>query len=349
MNPFTSPGDPKMPMHWYFHYLDQVANLEFKSKPSQQGGTQLRYDAGRTVQGNEPICGLIARALVPVVAEGKGTVVLVTGTGNPLWLPRGETDGPSGVAILTRVFGALGLRSCVMTEEPFVEAVSRSVLAAGTPLLEESSWGQRSNAAVVLPYPTGAEKSRAFINAFFARQHDVKAVFFIEKPGPNALGVFHNSSGKPKDTDWVAHAHQLADFARSRNILTVAVGDGGNEIGFGQLRQNLLLHHPYGIDCGCPCKGGILNATQVDFILPAAVSNWGAYAIAAALCLATGNVRAMPEWREVQASIFAPIAVGAYDGYSGLAVPSVDGVSLAGNKAVYDLMLEVMRMSQEAA
>lgn len=336
-------------MHWFFHYLDQIANLEFKSKPAQQGGTQLRYAAGLAAQGGEPLSGRIAQALAPIAASGSGTVVLVTGTGNPTWLPRGETDGPSGVAVLARVLGAMGLRSCILTEAPFVDAVRASVLAAGSPILDEAGWAQRGNAAMVLTYPTGAAQGRAFVDSFLARQQDVRAVFFIEKPGPNALGVFHNSSGKPKADDWVAHAHQLADAARERGILTVAVGDGGNEIGFGQLREGLLSTHPYGKDCGCPCKGGILNATRVDYMFPASVSNWGAYAISVALCLATGKPQALPEWREVEASIAAPIAAGAYDGYTGLAVPSVDGVSLTGNKAVYDLMMEVVRMARTPA
>ncbi|MEI6718490.1 MAG: glutamate cyclase domain-containing protein [Betaproteobacteria bacterium] len=333
-------------MYWFFNYLDQIANLEFKSKPVQQGGTQLRYEAGRAVQDNEPICGRIARAIERVVIESNGAVVLVTGTGNPVWLPKGETDGPSGVAILCRVFGSLGLRTCVMTEAPFVDAVKSSVLAAGNPLLEEDAWSQRHNAALVLSYPTGAERGNEFINEFFSKHSDVRSVFFIEKPGPNALGIFHNSSGKPKDTNWVAHAQQLANLARLKKILTVAVGDGGNEIGFGQLRKSLLLNHPFGADCGCPCKGGILNDTHVDFMFPASVSNWGAYAIAAALCISSKKSLEMPEWREVEASITAPIAAGAYDGYSGLALPSVDGVSLMGNKAVYDLMLEVVRIAK---
>ena len=276
-------------------------------------------------------------------------MVLVTGTGNPIWLPHGETDGPSGVAVLARVLGALGQRSCIMTEEPFVSSVRQSVLAAGSPLLEQDAWAQRTNAALVLTYPTGDAPGRAFIELFFSRRDDVAAVFFIEKPGPNALGIFHNSTGKPKAPEWVAHAHQLAEIARERKIPTVAVGDGGNEIGFGALREALIEgRHPYAQECGCPCGGGILNATRVDHMLPASVSNWGAYAIAAALCLATGRLQAMPDWREVEASISATLAAGAYDGYTGLAVPSVDGVSLAGNRAIYELMLEVVRLARDS-
>ena len=36
----------------------------------------------------------------------------------------------------------------------------------------------------------------------------------------------------------------------------------------------------------------------------------------------------------------------AFDGYSGLCLPTVDGTSLAANKAIYQLMLEVTRLAQ---
>lgn len=331
----------------YFESLDRIANLEFKSKPAALGDTELRYRVARQVQGDAAISGLIARAMLPRLADG--TVILVTGTGNPVWLPHGETDGPPGVAILARVLAMMGVRTCVLSEARFLPGVAASVRAAGVPLLEEGAWKQRANAALALEFPTGAEPGRAFIEALVPRLPKPSAIVFIEKPGPNALGVFHNSSGKPKAADWVAHAHLLAPMARDLGVLTVAVGDGGNEIGFGRVRDELVDVHPWGRDCGCPCHGGLVDNTKVDFLLPASVSNWGTYAIAAALCIESRRFGLMPVWEEVERSIAAPIAAGAVDGYSGLAVPTVDGTSTAANQGIYSLMLEVLRMAEVAS
>jgi len=336
---------PEAAKGWYYDYLDQIANLELKNNPAQQGGTALRYRVAREQQGAAPICGQIAEAVLPRLKDG--TVLLVTGTGNPAWLPHGETDGPSGVAVLARVLGTLGVRSCVLSEQRFLPGIAASVQAAGTPLLAEDAWRERRNAALALPFPTGADAADAFIDELLGRLPPVAAAFFVEKPGPNALGVFHNSSGKPKSPDWVAHAHRLVPALRARGVPTVAVGDGGNEIGFGRIRDQLADLHPRGRDCGCPCHGGLLDATAVDFLLPAAVSNWGAYAIAAALGLASGRLSLMPDWTAVQSSVAAPIAAGAFDGYSGLAVPTVDGTSLAANQAIYALVCEVLRLARE--
>lgn len=328
---------------WYYEYLDRIANLELKNKPAQQGGTELRYRIAREEQGGTPLCRQIAEALRPIPAGS--TAILVTGTGNPVWLPHGETDGPSGVAVLARALAARGVRSCVLSEARFLPGIAAAVQACGTPLLQEESWRQRGNAALALPFPTGAEAAGPFIQDLLARLPNVSAGFFIEKPGPNPKGVFHNSSGKPKDSDWVAHAHLLADALRARKVLTVGVGDGGNEIGFGRIREKLAGPHPLGRDCGCPCRGGLLDATKVDLLLPAAVSNWGGYAIASALALACGQPDILPDWGDVHRSIAAPIASGAFDGYSGLAVDTVDGTSAGANEAIYRLMGEVLRLA----
>jgi hypothetical protein len=310
-----------------------------------QGGTALRYQAARDAQGDKALCGQIANMLAPRLADS--TVLLVTGTGNPVWLPHGETDGPSGVAVLTRIFSSLGVRTCVLSEARFLPGVAGAVLAGGTPLLPEDAWRQRRNAALAVEFPEGAAAAPTFIDDLLARLPDVSAAFFIEKPGPNTLGVFHNSSGKPKADDWVAHAHLLNDRLRERGVLTVGVGDGGNEIGFGKIRDRLIDVHPYGRDCGCPCHGGLLDATQVDVQFPASVSNWGAYAIAAALALALGRFDLLPAWDEVARTISAPVNEGAFDGYTGQSTATVDGTSLAANQAIYALMTETLRLARE--
>lgn len=332
---------------WYYEYLDRIANLELKNKPAQQGGTDLRYRIAREMQSGAPLCLQIAEALKRIPAGS--TVILVTGTGNPEWLPQGETDGPSGVAVLASALAARGVRSCVLSEERFLPGIAAAVQACGTPLLQEALWRERGNAALALPFPTGSEAARPFIQSLLARLPKVAAGIFIEKPGPNVLGVFHNSSGKPKDSEWVAHAHLLCDALHERGLLTVGVGDGGNEIGFGRIREQLADLHPLGKNCGCPCHGGLLDATYVDLLLPAAVSNWGGYAIASALALASNQSDILPPWHDVHRSIAAPISHGAFDGYSGLALDTVDGTSSKANEAIYRLMGEVLRLANRQA
>ncbi len=332
-------------LHWFFEYLDHVAGTELKAPSPLQGSTQLRYAAARSRQGGLPLSGIAAERIRAALRPG-AVVLLTTGTGNPVWLPEGETDGPSGIAVLARAFTALQHRVCIISEKHFLPGILASVQAAGVPLLARSRWEQRPIGALAVEFPQGRAAARRFVPRFLDGVPEAALAMFVEKPGPNIAGVFHNSSGKPKAPDWVGHLNVLADQARARGIVTGAVGDGGNEIGFGMIRETLAGVHPHAADCGCPCHRGIIDATEVDFLFPAAVSNWGAYAIAAALAASLARPRIMPEWRAVEASIFAPLAHGAFDGYSGLSEPSVDGTSLEANKAVYGLICEVLRLAR---
>lgn len=55
---------------------------------------------------------------------------------------------------------------------------------------------------------------------------------------------------------------------------TISIGDGGNEIGMGNLSDLVAKHVPRGeIICSC---------VKCDFLITAGVSNWGGYALACA-------------------------------------------------------------------
>ena len=82
-----------------YQSLDDVVNIEFKAKRHMLGGTRIRYDAARKMAG-EPLSQCAARLLDGLLVSG--TVFMTTGAGNPVFLPKGETDGPSGTAFLAR-------------------------------------------------------------------------------------------------------------------------------------------------------------------------------------------------------------------------------------------------------
>jgi hypothetical protein len=328
----------------FYEYLDHLASTELKARSTLQGSTRLRYEAARRKQGDVPLSRLAAERIVRALKPG-AVVLLTTGTGNAVWLPRGETDGPSGLAVLARLFSGLGHRVCLLSEQHYLPGIVASIEAAGVPTLERASWDQRSFGLLPVEFPVGRAAAEAFVDTFLDAMPHTAVALFLEKPGPNVQGVFHNSTGKPKPPESLGHLNWLAERCRTRGIVTGAVGDGGNEIGFGLIRRELAAEHPYAKECGCPCGHGIIDATVVDFLFPAAVSNWGGYAIAVAIAMGLGASDLLPDLCEVEQTIRAPLSHGAFDGYSGLRVPTVDGTSLPANRAVYQLMLEVMRLA----
>jgi len=102
------------------------------------------------------------------------------------------------------------------------------------------------------------------------------ALIAIEKLGPNQQGVYHMVKGHDSSA-FQAKAGRLFDAARPRGILTIGVGDRGNEIGMGAIADTVRQVLPYGSICQCPCGGGVADATEVDVVVPGTCSNWGAY------------------------------------------------------------------------
>ncbi|WP_313348315.1 glutamate cyclase domain-containing protein [Paracoccus sp. (in: a-proteobacteria)] len=325
-----------------FQSLDDLVNVEFKSKRAMLGGTRLRYDAVRLVAGS-PLC-LRAAAVLEGLSP-KSLVYLTTGAGNPLTLPKGETDGPAGAAVLARYLANLGHPIMLLAESAFLPGIVASFNAYGF-MIGADGKGAGIGCEV---FPHGAAAGQAKVAELMARYPDAVGGIFIEKPGPNSAGGFHNSAGKPKDPDTVAHLHLLADALNTAGAATLGIGDGGNEIGFGYAETALKAALEVARDCGCPCGGGIANATKVTAFVTAATSNWGAYAVAAALAMLQNRGKDLPSIDLVARSVEASVAGGAHDGYSGLPQSTVDGTELEASVAIYRLCLSLVGHAEKLA
>jgi len=107
------------------------------------------------------------------------------------------------------------------------------------------------------------------------------AVIAIEKVGANRAGEFHNLIGV-NVTEHAAKVDELYDILPD-DVATIAIGDGGNEIGMGKIEETVRDVVEHGDACQCDCKQGIADATETDLLVPVTVSNWGGHSIAACL------------------------------------------------------------------
>jgi hypothetical protein len=151
------------------------------------------------------------------------------------------------------------------------------------------------------------------------------AVIFIEKLGPNDRGFWHTVNGVRVPPSEVGRAHLLAGRARELGIYTVGIGDGGNEIGFGNIMDAVREIHPYGPACRCGCGGGVGAVAMTDALVVASVSNWGAYGVAAALALILQNPAVLHEPELEARMLDRCVAAGGFDGNFAAQVPCVDG------------------------
>ena len=214
----------------------------------------------------------------------------------------GETDGPSGTLAVADALRQLGKEVVLVTDRH-----SSALLDAGA----------RVYGAPFMTHSLGLEQAAAdrgildLLSSFTPT--DVVA---IERPGSALDGHRYSMRGEILD-DLVPAADRLLEPGFARSYRTIAIGDGGNELGFGRLRDTLKERVAHGELIFC--------ATPADYLIPAGISNWGAHALVAALSLLAGRCLLHPPAREL-AVLEALVAAGAVDGCTRKNEISVDGL-----------------------
>ncbi|MCA1512697.1 glutamate cyclase domain-containing protein [Bradyrhizobium sp. NBAIM01] len=274
----------------------------------------------------EPLSTLAARALMSRVAYGDN-VIVATGAGVPPKLPQGETDGPPGAAVLARAMAlGLGAQVTIVSEE----AHSRPVEACAA--LVGSSTARPINVETIPPHSKHGPKA---VEALLARCQP-SAIVFVELDGPNPDGLFHGVRGDRRPAGTMAHLHLLAEAGQAAKRLTIGIGDGGNEVGFGAVRTALAAFHP---------NSFVVTAVETDVIVSAAISNWGAYAVCAGLAVGLGSPDLLHKDTLEGELIRACVSAGARDGATASTEPFVDGVPESGHRGFVSLLQSIVASS----
>ena len=258
--------------------------------------------------------------------------------------PAGETDGPLGALFLARALLPLGIPVVLVTDDFCVRA-----LAAGL-----GECVLRKDVPIVpLPTPTQAEKmSDADYWRFFDERigmPNLTHLLALERVGPShthdAVPLAdrdrcHTMRGRDI-TDVMSPAHRLFEFVlepeagtrtgrnpapalrAQKNVVTIGIGDGGNEIGMGKIPWDVIVRN-------VPRGGLVACRIATQHLIVCGVSNWGAYALAAGVALLRG--------RKLPASLFDPAlerqileamvdAGPLVDGVTGVPSATVDGLT----------------------
>jgi D-glutamate cyclase len=263
--------------------------------------------------------GRLAEGLVAAGAAGS-RVVLVTGV-HIAWAPApaAETDGPVGTAVLAAALARIGADPVVVTDEPCADVTAACLDVLGTGRL------------TVVPLEDDDAAVVARVEAL-APSHLVA----VERLGPNAQGRVMTMRAVDI-TPSTAPLH--AAFALP-GLVTGAVGDGGNEIGMGNVPAAVVaaeIAHGEQIACRVP----------VGALVTAGTSNWGCSALVAALAvLVPGHgpaLRALLDPAVDAAVLDAATAAGAVDGVTGAPGATVDGIPVP---AYADLLAELRDLTR---
>ena len=321
--------------------LDRAVSIEMRfASGLPRGVVTPLYDAARAVAGGS-MSFRAAQAIKARVRRGDH-VLVVTGAGTPPWLPKGETDGPLGAAALARAIElGLGAKPILLGEERNLPSAIGATEAAGLVVVDAETFAQRNGCALALPLPLGPEAGRRIAEDLFARFAPT-CVIFVEKAGPNEKGVFHSILGTGRTADMMANAQIIAEIAAEHRVLTVGIGDGGNEIGCGAILEAVQRVQPFGRKCACPCGAGVATVTRCDHLVFASISNWGAYAVAAALAGLLDRADVLHDTETEQRMLAASLTAGAMDGAYARLVPYVDGTSAAVQTSIITMLHQIV-------
>ncbi len=103
-------------------------------------------------------------------------------------------------------------------------------------------------------------------------KYQPQAIVSIERPGQAVDGSYYNMRGE----NISAHTACFDTFMNLSECPTIAIGDGGNEIGMGKVSEALKV-----LDI-------VPAATGCDELIVSDVSNWGAYGIVSFLAIWQG-------------------------------------------------------------
>ncbi len=225
-------------------------------------------------------CGRAAELL----RDRRGVVLI--GTGFPV---NGsfETDGPIGALALARVLEHLG---------------SQPVLVCGPPLAAILKQFGRTVEIPILD----SEGTTPWVEQILLR-YDPALILSVERPGMADDGRYYNMRGQ----DITAATMKFDLFFEKADCPTIAFGDGGNEIGMGNLNflRTMLAITP--------------SKTRCDELVVATVSNWGVYGVIAELSRMLGEDlfrHFNPE--QIAANL---VSNGSLDGVTFKPIPSEDG------------------------
>ncbi len=146
-----------------------------------------------------------------------------------------------------------------------------------------------------------------------------------------------------KMNDQVAKCPTLFHRAARSGVLTIGIGDGGNEIGWGIVADVIRDRMPYGRNCACGCGGGFGDVTPADVCVVASVSNWGAYGVAGCLAALLGRPELLHDLPTEARMIRACVDSGGVDGVSGRPELRVDGLPEDIQRAILIILHEIVQ------
>ncbi len=268
----------------------------------------IHQEVGRNIDGLFAVAkGGLWHAASALANAPHPAVGIITGFYVPLGTPpSAETDGPVGASMLARALSRVGIPCRIATDEPCRATCAAALRGTDIPLDSVPLGGTLDDTIALW------------------RRNGITHALSIERCGRSADGAPRNMRGE----DISAFTTPLDDLFLAGPWRRIAIGDGGNEIGMGSVPASIIgAHVAHGEKIAC--------ATPADHLIVAGVSNWGAYAVIAALAVLRSDWR-VALLAGLDANLDREILRAMVEGG-----PAVDGVTRQRTMTVDSLPLEV--------
>ena len=242
-----------------------------------------------------------------MILDNKGVVLI--GTGFPV-SGSFESDGPIGAIALYRVLVRLNCEPVFACAPPISRILAQSFTTHELPLVD---W---------------EESKPAVMQAL--KDLDPSLIISIERPGVTADGRYYNMR-KIDITDFTA---KFDLFFQESKCPSIAFGDGGNEIGMGNVQKAL------------DAMDIIPAITTCDELVIASVSNWGVYGVIAALC----RLMEQDLFEDFDPETIADylVANGCVDGVTNRKEPSEDGFPISVGMSIIQQLRDLVFAQKSA-
>ncbi len=238
------------------------------------------------------------RAAAELLLNNQGLVFIVTGF-HILAADAPETDGPPGAVAIGNALATLGSDVYYVTDEHSADVV-RSVA--------DPSHG-------IIEFPIASHFESAEFANRLVQEHSPSALVAIERAGLVGDGTYRNFRG----VDFTSKNAKI-DHLFDQHPYSVGIGDGGNEIGMGNLKDVIpTIPHEY-----LPKNPCVTTTTE---LIIASCSNWGGYGLVAALSLREQR-NLVPTVEAGKQMVVECVKAGAVEGMSGESKEWVDNRNL---------------------
>ncbi len=304
--------------------MDRLLCIEMRRKGLPRGFKWPLYEAARAISD-----GPMVLKAAQLLDRAPCRIGIFTGAAVPEHMPVGENDGPLGSSVLAAALMRIGHNLTIYTDPVCAPPIEALVKRNGC------------NARVVRL--TLGDKTQL---AAAARDKDL--LIAIERLGGNINGKLHGVNGTNRDAFRCNVDHAFLE-AKQLGKTTIGIGDGGNEVGFGALRETLEARLPeFSQKDKTPCGGGIFSAIATDHLVVASTSNLGAYGVVAALAMLKNDPSLCHTAEEEIALHHVGVGLGLVDGGGGGLIPWCDGIPAESNAAVVTLLQNIVLRTLEA-